>query len=153
MNELRSKLRNVKEYIERILKAQEELNTIMLAKIHNEEKDKNKDFEQELLKTLPYNTHKVRKLEFSSHNSDTSSEESVKHHRKTQESSKINDKNKKKKKYIPYEEISGDFKKIKPLMFNGKIEKGEEVEAWISRMKKYFQIYNYSYELKAKMTI
>ena len=45
VNELRSKLRKVKEDNERFLKAQEELNTILLVKIHNEEKDKNKDFD------------------------------------------------------------------------------------------------------------
>ena len=50
----------------------------------------------------------------------------------------------KKKKYKPYEEISREFKKIKPPTFNGEIEKGEEAEAWMSGMKKYFQIYNYS---------
>ena len=38
-------------------------------------------------------------------------------------------------------------------MFNGEIEKGEEAKVWLSRMKKYFQIYNYSDKLKAKMTI
>ena len=38
-------------------------------------------------------------------------------------------------------------------MFDGEIEKGEEAEALLSRMKNYFQIYNYSYELKEKMTI
>ena len=38
-------------------------------------------------------------------------------------------------------------------MFNGEIQKSEETEAWFSRMKKYFEIYNYSYELKEKMTI
>ena len=38
-------------------------------------------------------------------------------------------------------------------MFNGEIEKGEEAEAWLSGMKKYFQICNYSEELKAKMAI
>ena len=38
-------------------------------------------------------------------------------------------------------------------MFNGEIEKGEEAEAWLLEMMKYFQIYNYSNELKAKMTI
>ena len=36
---------------------------------------------------------------------------------------------------------------------NGEIEKGEEVEALLSQMKKYFQIYNYSDEIKAKMAI
>ena len=38
-------------------------------------------------------------------------------------------------------------------MFNGEIEKGEEEKSWLSGMKKYFQIYNYSGELKEKMTI
>ena len=36
---------------------------------------------------------------------------------------------KKKKKYRTYEEISGEFKKIKPPMFNGEIEKGNEEKA------------------------
>ena len=58
-----------------------------------------------------------------------------------------------KKKYNPYEEISGEFKKIKPPTFNGKTKKGEEAEAWMSGMKKYFQIYNYSNQLKARMEI
>ena len=43
-----------------------------------------------------------------------------------------------KRKYRSYEEISGEFKKIKPPMFNGEIEKGGEAEAWLSGMKKYF---------------
>ena len=47
----------------------------------------------------------------------------------------------------------GEFKKIKPPMFNGEIEKGEEAKAWLSGMKNYFQIYNYSDELKAKKAI
>ena len=42
--------------------------------------------------------------------------------------------------YRPFEKIFGEFKKIKPPMFNGEIENDEEAEAWLSRMKKYFQI-------------
>ena len=38
-------------------------------------------------------------------------------------------------------------------MFNGEVEKGEEAEAWLSGMKKYFQIYKYSDRLKARMAI
>ena len=38
-------------------------------------------------------------------------------------------------------------------MFNKEIEKGEEEKSWLSGMKKYFQIYNYFDELKAKLTI
>ena len=59
----------------------------------------------------------------------------------------------KKRKYKSYEEISGQFKKIKPTTFNGDTEKGEEAESWLSRIKKYFQIYNYSNHLKARMAI
>ena len=33
----------------------------------------------------------------------------------------------KKRKYKPYEEISGEFKKIKPPNFNGETEKEEDV--------------------------
>ena len=38
-------------------------------------------------------------------------------------------------------------------MFNGEVEKGEEAEAWLPGMKKYFQIYNYSNRMKAKISI
>ena len=58
-----------------------------------------------------------------------------------------------KKKYRPYEEISGEFKKIKPPTFNGETEKGEEAESWLSGMRKYFHIYNYSNQLKERMAI
>ena len=46
-----------------------------------------------------------------------------------------------------------EFKKIKPPTFNGETEKGEEVKSWLSGMKKYFQIDNYSNQLKARMAI
>ena len=58
-----------------------------------------------------------------------------------------------KRKFKPYEEILGEFKKIKSPTFNGEIDKGEEAESWLSGMKKYFQIYNYSNQIKARMTI
>ena len=58
-----------------------------------------------------------------------------------------------KKKYRPYEEILGEFKKIKPPSFNGETKKGEEAESWLSGMRKYFHIYNYSNQLKARMAI
>ena len=38
-------------------------------------------------------------------------------------------------------------------MFNDEVEKGEEAEAWLSGMKKYFQIYNYPDRLKARIDI
>ena len=125
----------------------------MLAKLHNDENDKNKDYEQEIPRTALYNKCKGIKIEFSSHKPDTSREESVKHHRKQQESSESSDDNKKKRKYITYEEIFGEFKKIKLAMFNGEVEKGKEAEPGCLELKKYFQIYNYSDECKAKIPI
>ena len=38
-------------------------------------------------------------------------------------------------------------------MFNGEVENGEEVEAWLPGMKTKFQIYNYSDMMKARMVI
>ena len=103
------------------MKAQEELKNILLAKIHNDEKEKKKEREHNIPKTTPYK-RKGNKLEFSSHMDDTSSEELSKHHTWIQQDSNENsDDNKKKKKYKPYEEISGEFKNIKPLMLNGEI--------------------------------
>ena len=55
--------------------------------------------------------------------------------------------------FKPYEEISGEFKKIKPPTFNGETKKGGEAESWLSRMKKYFQIYNCFNQQKARMAI
>ena len=53
MNELRYELRKVKEDNEQILKAQEEINIILLAKIHNEEKIKLRNLMRNFLK-LPF---------------------------------------------------------------------------------------------------
>ena len=38
-------------------------------------------------------------------------------------------------------------------MFNEEVEKGEEVEAWLSGRKEYFHICNYSDRIKDKMDI
>ena len=113
VKKLRSELKRVRENNERILKAQEELNNILLSKIHIDEKEKNKEPRHNMPKPTP-SRHKGRKLEFSSHGDETSSEESIKHHtEKQQDSSESSDDNKKKNKYKPYEEISRELKRIK----------------------------------------
>ena len=38
-------------------------------------------------------------------------------------------------------------------MFNREVEKGEEAKVWLSGMKKYFHIYNYSDRLISRMDI
>ena len=47
VKDLKAKLQNVKEYNEIILKEQEELNQILLDKLHNEEKERRKEHEYE----------------------------------------------------------------------------------------------------------
>jgi len=45
------------------------------------------------------------------------------------------------------------FKKVKPSTFDGESKAGEELEAWLLDIKKYFQIYNYSSNTKVRMAI
>ena len=49
--------------------------------------------------------------------------------------------------------LEEEFKKIKPTTFHGESRIGEEVEAWLLDIKKYFQIYNYSSSMKVRMAI
>jgi hypothetical protein len=42
-----------------------------------------------------------------------------------------------------------EFKKSKPPTFDGEIKKGEEAEAWLLSLKKYFRVHDYSENLKA----
>ena len=121
---LRVELQTVTGDNEIIIRSQEDLNRIILHKIHNEGKDKIKQYEIDS-KTVSYK-HKGKKLKFS--DSESSSGVNVCSHRSrykyTSESSE-SDRKPRKMKYKPYEEISGEFKKIKPPMFNGEVEKGE----------------------------
>ena len=71
IKELRAELKRVKEYNEHILKAREQLNNILLSKIHSNERDKNKEPELNMEKTTPYKC-KGRKLEFSKHETEYS---------------------------------------------------------------------------------
>ena len=98
--------------------------------------------------------HKGKKLKFS--DSESSSGVNIRLHRgryKYKSESSESDHKPRRRKYKPYEEILGEFKKIKPPMFNGEVEKCEEAEAWLLGMKKYFQIYNYYDRLKVIMAI
>ena len=100
--------------------------------------------------------HKSKKSKQSKIESSQSSKIYGDSHRKnlqySSDSSK-GDYNSRKIKFKPYEEILGEFKKIKSPNFNGETKKGEEAEAYMSGMKKYFQIYNYSNQLKERMSI
>ena len=126
VRELKDELQTVKNDNERIL----ELNQILLDKIHNREKDKRNAYETES-ETVSYK-HKGNKVKYS--DSESSSEVNARSHRGTYKyisESSENDRKPRTNKYKPYEAILGEFKKINPPMFNGEVEKSEEVEAWL----------------------
>lgn len=48
-------------------------------------------------------------------------------------------------------DLQGEFRKIKPPHFDGEHE--EAAEAWLINMNKYFQLYEYDHNLKARLAI
>ena len=48
-------------------------------------------------------------------------------------------------------ELQGEFRKIKPPSYDG--EKEEDAEAWLLNMIKYFQVYEYESNLKARLVV
>jgi len=149
---LQVELLSMKADNEQILKAQEELNHVLLNKIQGQEVSKEKELECDA-GTTSYK-RKSRKLNFSDNESNHSTDATVKRRKQKNNYSSVSSNNSpRRRKYKPYEELSGEFKKIKPPMFNGEVEKVEETEAWLSGMKKYFHIYNYYDRLKARMAI
>ena len=123
---------------ERILRDQEEPNQILMEKFQIEGRGRRLESEDAI------HPRKSKKMKHTKTESGSSSEvfgERKSYH--TTSDSSDDDLYVKKRKYKPYEEISREFKKIKPPTFNGETEKGEEAESWLSGMKKYFQIYNY----------
>ena len=131
-------METVKKENERILRAQEELNQIPMEKFQSEGKDKPIGSENTSYQ------HKSKMSKQSKIESSSSSEIYGDSQRKNQQySSDSSEDNYQymKRKYKPYEEISGEFKKIKPPTFNGETEKGEEAKSWLFGLKKYFQIF------------
>ena len=109
----------------------------MLDKILNGVKDKRKEHEIES-RTVSYKC-KGNKLKFSDNESKSSSGIKLRSHKeKYKYSSECSDNESSliKRKYKPNEDILGEFKNLKPPMFNGEVEKGEEAEAWLSSMNK-----------------
>ena len=129
---LKAKLQIVKEDNEIILRAREELNQILLDKIHSRSKDKRKEYETDS-GTVSYKC-KGKKLKFSDIGSKYSSGVKVRSHKEkykyTSESSE-SDRGPRKRKYKSHEDIWQEFKKIQPPMFNDEEDKGEEAESWL----------------------
>ena len=116
-------MESVKKENERILRAQEELNHILIEIFYTEAKGKRTES-----KYIGYQ-HKDKKTKQVKNESSSSSEVYGDLHKRnshyTSDSSEDNH-HTRKRKYKPCEEISGDFKNIKLPTFNGETEKGEE---------------------------
>ena len=123
VKELRTEMETVKKENEKILRAQEELNQILMEKFQSEEKDKqigSKDMSDQ---------HKSKKSKQSKIESSSSSEIYGDSHRKNRQYTSDSSEDSyhlRKRKFKPYEEISREFKKIKPPTFNGETKKGEQ---------------------------
>ena len=135
MRHLIVEIQSYKENNEQLKKAQEkqqEINEILLQSLH----DKNNGKE-------PWTeTRKGPEREESAKRKSSSSNET--------QNSKNQVKTGGKRKV---DHLEGEFKKIKPTSFDGESKIGEEAKAWLLDIKKYFQIYNYSSNMKVWMAI
>lgn len=60
--------------------------------------------------------------------------------------------------YYPYRSnskrhLTDEFKKENPPNFDGDVKKSKEAEAWILGMKKFFELHEYTDNMKAKIAI
>jgi len=135
MRHLIVEIQSYKADNEQLRKAQEkqqEINEILLQSLH--EKNNGKEPRTETRKG-PEREESAEKKESSS-NETKNSENQV----------KMSGKRK-------VDHLEGEFKKIKPTSFDGESKTGEEAEAWLLDIKKYFQIYNYSSNMKFRMAV
>jgi hypothetical protein len=51
------------------------------------------------------------------------------------------------------DELKGEMNKIKPPTFDGEHKKDEDVKTWLLRMRKYFQLHNYSSHAEGRISI
>ena len=108
---------------------------MLLNKLHNRGKDKRNVYETNF--ESMYYKYKGEKAKY--YDSESSSKVNARSHRgryKYTSDSSESDRKLGRRKYKPYEEISREFKEIKPHFFNEEVEKGEEAEVWLSGMKK-----------------
>ena len=118
VKDFKTEMESVKRENERILKAQEELNQILIEKFHTIGRSRRSESED------VSHQRKSKKMKLVKTESSSSFEGFGERQRyQTTSDSSENDLYDKKKKYKPYEEISGEFKKIKPPTFNGETKK------------------------------
>ena len=126
-------MESVKKDNERILKTQEELNQNLMEKFQTEGRSKSSESE-EASHHKGSKKMKLAKAESSS-SSERSREQQSYHTTSDSSEAELYDR---KKKYRPYEDIFGEFKKIKPPTFNGETEKRGRGRVLVMRDEKIF---------------
>jgi hypothetical protein len=125
------------EKLKKAQQKQQEINEVLLCSIVTKKIPKDDNHDEEVSKRASKNSSLETEKGDSSSKGTPSAEDKT-----------IPDK---KRKTIDH--LEGEFKKIKPATFDGESRTEEEAEAWLLDIKKYFQIYNYSSNMKFGMAI
>jgi len=128
MTDMREELKTVRVDNERIRNTEEEINSILLEKLCNQNADKNKG-KNSINSKIAQPKKKERKLEYP----ESETESVYKDTKNTKISIESSDspKQRTKNKSKQHDEVMGEFKKINPPTFNGEVY-GEEAKEWIS---------------------
>ena len=144
MRSLRVEMQSYREYNEILVKAQEEqnqLNAAMLQSLTDIQRKMNSEDRIENLEGSKNNARRRKRSPSESYDSEGS----------TGDLSSSSHENQRKRHYQNHSR--DEFKKARPLTFNGEIKNGQEAEAWLLGMRKYFQVQDYSGNMKARVAI
>jgi hypothetical protein len=125
------------EKLKKAQQEQQEINEVLLHSIVTKKIPKDDNNDEEVRKRASKNSGLETKKRDSSSEGTPSAEDRTKTDRKRKQ----------------VDHLEGEFKKIKPATFDGESMTGEEAEAWLLDIKKYFHIYNYSSNMKVRMAI
>jgi hypothetical protein len=125
------------EKLKKAQQEQQEINEVLLRSIVTKKIPKDDNHEEEVSKRASKNSGvKTEKGDSSSEGTPSAEDKTIPDKKRKQT-----------------DHLEGEFKKIKPATFDGESRTGEEAEAWLLDIKKYFQIYNYSSNMKVRMAI
>ena len=125
------------EKLKKAQQEQEEINEVLLCSIVMKKSPNDTNHDEEVRKRASKNSGPETEKGDSSSEGTPSAKNKTKTDRKRKE----------------IDHLEGEFKKIKTTTFDFESRTREEVEAWLLDIKKYFQIYNYSSNMKVRMTI
>jgi hypothetical protein len=112
------------EKLKKAQQEQQEINEVLLCSIVTKKSPKDNNNDEEVNKRVSKNSGPETEKGDNSSEGTPLAEDKTKTYRKRKQ----------------VDQLEGEFKKIKPATFNGESNTGEEAEAWLLDIKKYFQI-------------